>query len=354
VSEISHNPLVTFIVLTFNQEAYVREAIAAAFAQEYEPMEIVISDDCSTDRTFEIVEEMAREYRGSKLIRTVRNPQNMGIFPHVLARGLEAAGDIVFLAGGDDISLPERTARTVAAFEPDVACVFSRVSTIGPQGQVISPVEENLTGLGNVTPFVWNGDRSIGVIQGCSAAYRKWVFNLPIKPSNDAYPEDYFFTNYLALAGAGIIRLEDVLVLYRSHSSSLTNAGRYTNVDAVFEESTIYRSARSRLDMIADMTEMAKKFGASDKLNKEFIEESRFAATNRAEWPELSFWERSRRTLSLIPRGFDRGFEQTPGGLDASNWGMFVWCASRLWGRYPRYQPKSYLARFQKKYQTRP
>lgn len=57
-------PLVTFALFAYNQEDYVREAVQDAFAQTYEPLEIILSDDCSSDRTYQIMHEMAVAYRG--------------------------------------------------------------------------------------------------------------------------------------------------------------------------------------------------------------------------------------------------------------------------------------------------
>ena len=52
-------PLVSALVLGYNQESIIRKAVEGAFAQTYIPLEIVLSDDCSTDRTFDIMREMA-------------------------------------------------------------------------------------------------------------------------------------------------------------------------------------------------------------------------------------------------------------------------------------------------------
>ena len=43
------HPLVSYCVKCFNQEQYIGKALEAAFAQTYEPLEILIGDDCSTD-----------------------------------------------------------------------------------------------------------------------------------------------------------------------------------------------------------------------------------------------------------------------------------------------------------------
>ena len=50
-------PLITFLLVSYNQEAYIREAIEGALAQTYSPLEIVISDDCSSDATFSLIKE---------------------------------------------------------------------------------------------------------------------------------------------------------------------------------------------------------------------------------------------------------------------------------------------------------
>ena len=52
-------PVLTFAVVSCNQEQFVREAVEAALAQTYSPLEIILSDDCSDDRSFEIMQEMA-------------------------------------------------------------------------------------------------------------------------------------------------------------------------------------------------------------------------------------------------------------------------------------------------------
>ena len=76
-------PLVTFALCAYNQERFIREAIEGAFAQTYEPLEIILSDDCSSDRTFEIMQEMAAAYAGAARIKLNRNASNLGIAGHV-------------------------------------------------------------------------------------------------------------------------------------------------------------------------------------------------------------------------------------------------------------------------------
>ncbi|SFF42631.1 Glycosyl transferase family 2 [Fontimonas thermophila] len=102
-------PLVTFAVFAYNQEKYIREAVEGAFAQTYSPLEIILSDDCSSDRTFEIMEQMAREYRGPHRVVVRRGEVNLGTAAHVSAVAKLSHGSLIIVAAGDDISKAQRS-----------------------------------------------------------------------------------------------------------------------------------------------------------------------------------------------------------------------------------------------------
>lgn len=101
--------LITFALFAFNQEKYVREAVRAALAQDYTPLAIIISDDASTDGTFQIIEEEVAGYRGPHRIRLSRNEKNLGACAHVNRVVRMAETNFIVLAAGDDVSAPERT-----------------------------------------------------------------------------------------------------------------------------------------------------------------------------------------------------------------------------------------------------
>ena len=56
------NPLVSFGIITYNQEQFILDTLKGAVSQEYDNMEIIVSDDNSTDKTFEIVESFVKSY----------------------------------------------------------------------------------------------------------------------------------------------------------------------------------------------------------------------------------------------------------------------------------------------------
>ena len=106
----AQTPKVTLAVVAYGQEAVIRETITAAFAQACDNLEILLSDDASPDRTFDIMCEMASAYRGPHRIKLNRNPQNLGLIGHVNKVFELAGGDLIVANAGDDISLPERCA----------------------------------------------------------------------------------------------------------------------------------------------------------------------------------------------------------------------------------------------------
>lgn len=105
---LEERPLVTFALFAYNQEKYIREAVEGAFAQTYEPLEIILSDDCSTDDTFKIMLKLAADYSGPHQIICRQNCENIGTYNHVITVAREANGQFLIVNAGDDVSYPNR------------------------------------------------------------------------------------------------------------------------------------------------------------------------------------------------------------------------------------------------------
>lgn len=120
---MSEYPLVTFALFAYNQEQYIRDAVEGALAQDYPNLEIILSDDCSTDGTFSIIAELAKKYGGPHKVLVRRNAFNLGTALHVQSVFHESNGALIVVAGGDDISTPDRVSKLcgtwVAAGSPE-------------------------------------------------------------------------------------------------------------------------------------------------------------------------------------------------------------------------------------------
>ena len=69
-------PLITFLVYSYNQENNIRKALDGALSQTYSPLEIIVSDDCSSDKTFDIIKEVTDAYQGPHKLIVNRNEKN--------------------------------------------------------------------------------------------------------------------------------------------------------------------------------------------------------------------------------------------------------------------------------------
>jgi glycosyltransferase involved in cell wall biosynthesis len=125
-SDAERAPLVSVSMLTYHHEAFIEQAIASVMAQETDfEFELLIGEDCSSDRTRDIVQECARAYPTRiRLILPERNLGGRGI--PLLARTLRACrGEFIARLDGDDYwSSPTKLQRQVAHLRAQPGCTM--------------------------------------------------------------------------------------------------------------------------------------------------------------------------------------------------------------------------------------
>ena len=112
VSEIS----VSVILIAFNQQNFLKDACLSVLSQDFLPLDIIFSDDCSSDGTYSIMEEVVKNYQGHHNVRLRKNKKNLGLVEHINKVVSLCSGEIIVYAAGDDISMPDRVKRTVEMF----------------------------------------------------------------------------------------------------------------------------------------------------------------------------------------------------------------------------------------------
>jgi hypothetical protein len=220
-------PAVTFALFAYNQEAYVAEAVRSAFAQDYGSLEIVISDDCSTDGTMEVIENEVANYRGNHSVVVRRNPRNLGTLRHVAEVASIARGELLVLAAGDDVSKAERTRVLVSEWQKTHAfALCSRYDRMSEAGELIElSVEAAVHTSHRIQDYFVPDGTPVSIVHGCTSAYDKSLFeHLHLTDEDYILSEDGAMSVLINLIGAKVAYLEESLVKYRESSSSLTNA----------------------------------------------------------------------------------------------------------------------------------
>ena len=269
-SDKDERVLVTFAIFAYNQESYIREAIEAAFSQTYEPLEIILSDDCSTDRTFEIMQEMAGSYRGTKKVLARQTHCNMGTLLHVADVAKIANGRLFILAAGDDVSKKERAEKIYGEWLSTNAWGFySKFDRIDERGELISesvdprkffPPEYRLR------HYFANPYPKVEIIHGATSAYDMKVFEfLDVRPTDYILSEDGVLSVLLNILGKEIRMIDMSLVGYRENEQSVTNSVKNRKISreiVLNDESKIERFLRSHVNRLELFIRWGGKYGA--------------------------------------------------------------------------------------------
>ncbi len=107
------------ILFAYNQERFVGDAVRSALRQDYPRLEIIASDDGSSDATFDVIRSCVADYRGPHEIVARRNETNRGLADHFNDLVARARGEIIVVAAGDDVSVSRRVSMTVDLFATD-------------------------------------------------------------------------------------------------------------------------------------------------------------------------------------------------------------------------------------------
>ena len=200
-------PLVSVVMPVYNAERFLREALDSVLAQDYEPFEVIVVDDGSTDGSAAILES----YPGLRVIRQ----ENRGPSAARNAGIAEARGEIVAVADADDVLLPHRLSLQVGHLveHPEVTATLGRQVWITPPPDAVRDrVWGDLGGVPLATLVIWK--RALVEVGGYDPAIRG--------------PEDFDLLIRLRERGHRLAVLPEIVVRLRYHGQNLV-AGRGRN-----------------------------------------------------------------------------------------------------------------------------
>lgn len=134
-------PRISVLIICYKQEELIKRAINSLLAQEDYIFEICVSDDCSPDKTWEVLQEYEKKHPG--LFKLHRNEANVGIFENIEHTWTMPTGDIIYQLSGDD-EVPFDWFKTVINYiqdknidyKNDLFCIYGDYTCIYPNGDV--------------------------------------------------------------------------------------------------------------------------------------------------------------------------------------------------------------------------
>lgn len=210
-----NNPKISILLITYNQEETIKAAVLGALAQTYSPLEIIVSDDASIDRTFTEIKRIVDTYTGPHTVITRRNQDNMGIGPHLSLISQIASGELLVVAAGDDISHPQRCQKISQAWMDSgktLNLIASHVQDMDERGYLgdIRQVSM-LQRWKNVSDWLKAQPNICGAAHAWS---KKFTQSFPPLPTG-VVGEDYIMV-FRAIQSGSAATLDEVLVHYRT------------------------------------------------------------------------------------------------------------------------------------------
>lgn len=180
-------PLVSVVIATYNQESVVEASIKSILDQTYLNIEVIISDDCSNDRTALVINN---SINSDKRVMFYRQESNVGITANYNFLVSKCNGKYIALFAGDDIMHPEKIERQVQLLEANDSASFCHHAV-----EILDHSSGRVTGVvthkynSGVTTII-DVIRNFGIPGSMSVMYRRSlmadpVFNPDIKTASD-------------------------------------------------------------------------------------------------------------------------------------------------------------------------
>lgn len=147
-------PKVSAVLTCFNAEDTIEEAVESLLNQTYKNLEVIVCDDASTDRSWQIL--CALQERCSS-VRVIRNNANYGTYLSKNRAIDRASGEIIVFQDSDDISHPQRVSVQVAPLLADDSLIATRTKYLryNEANERIVPVANVHSKYGLITLAVW-------------------------------------------------------------------------------------------------------------------------------------------------------------------------------------------------------
>ncbi len=138
-SDAGKRQKITVCILTYNHERYIADCLSSVVAQQVDAdLEILVGEDCSRDKTREIIAQFARRY--PDLIFPLLHEKNLGAGGNCRALMARASGDYIAHMDGDDFWMPGKLQAQLAFLQSHPRCgaVYSNAAVIDDTGKFVS------------------------------------------------------------------------------------------------------------------------------------------------------------------------------------------------------------------------
>ena len=160
--------MISVAMTTYNGERYIKEQLESIINQTRKVDEIIIFDDCSKDKTVQIIREAIKETE-IKIFLTV-NEKNVGYIENFRRAIEKSTGDYIFLCDQDDVWMNDKVEKMLDIMEKyDIRVLFTQYDMIDSKGKKI-----------NAKEYRFNGEKKYGSKEIKKISLERLVFGLSL------------------------------------------------------------------------------------------------------------------------------------------------------------------------------
>ncbi|MEI6554690.1 MAG: glycosyltransferase [Paludibacter sp.] len=212
--------MISICIPTYNGESYISEQIISIISQLRNFDEIIISDDCSTDQTIELIKSF-----NDDRIKIFCNDKSHGIISNIESALNQAKGDIIFLSDQDDVWLQDKVKICKQALVDSDLVISDCIIT-----------DRNLNVI-NDSFFVQNKsqiNKYRAIIRnpylGCCMAFNRKVLNKSL-PFPSGIPMHDIWIGNVAAFNFKVSFIPDKLIYYRRHGENASTTSEPTKAN---------------------------------------------------------------------------------------------------------------------------
>lgn len=218
-------PLVSIAMITYNHERFIANAIDSVLTQDYHNIEIIISDDLSTDKTIEIINKYTEQYFDK--IKLLTAEKNVGAAANWFKCVSACTGKYVIGLSGDDEFYPDILFKqaTIMENDSDIAMSYTDAAVVDFLTQkVLYKLSDKTPHLsGNITTALINSLYYSPTIMFCKNLLPKENIFKNIRHGADLA----FYKELMILSAPNgkLVYLPEVLYKYQKHDMNITVSG---------------------------------------------------------------------------------------------------------------------------------
>ncbi len=280
--------LVSIAVATYNGGNHIEEQLNSLLRQDYPLLEIIISDDGSTDSTLSIIAALQSTHSN---ITCINNERGKGIKKNFENALMHCTGAYIALCDQDDIWMPEKISRLVGAIG-NYSLVYHNSLFVNEKGESLHKT------MSHKMNCYTGSNPEVFLLHNCISGHAA-LFDRDLLSVTLPFPEAKYHDWWLAFVAAsrnGVLYLPEVLVHYRQHQSSKTD---------MLKRKKDFRHQKEFIRYKEELEWFGKCAEKEQKMQPFFLEWHRRYAQRENKW--VCTWLfttalKNRKTLYAIPK----------------------------------------------------